>query len=801
MCAANGAGPARIASFEAADAVLGERSDRVDALVIESFRTHLEAVFGNGVAVAAVGGFGRRELFPFSDVDVLVLTREGLRNSEVKEPVGRFLQALWDAGLRLSHSVHTVEQCCQVYEHNVELSISLLDYRPLAGDQTLRDEMAAALPRFYRMYGRSLARRLAKLTRFRHAKYQNTIFHLEPNIKDTPGALRDLQVVRWMVKLNGGEERVDLGAAWRFLAPIRMYLHERSRRDDNLLTFEIQDAITGNPAEMMRSYYRHARSVCARALEIVEAAEESQPTLVQQFRDWRSRLSNSDFTIARDRLFVRSPGQLGSDPGLVFRYLQFTARHGIPAAPEVQRRVSAAAAEIAAAAALKPIWPELKEILSLPKAAAAVREMQATGLLTALIPEWARIDCLVVRDFYHRYTVDEHTVVALEALEDIADTRFRDLLAEVDHVELLRMAILLHDTGKGSGREHTAESRRIAGVIGDRIGMAAEERDTVQNLIARHLEMPAVTASRDLDDAQTGRLLAQKVGTVEALRMLTLLTYADISAVNPTAMTPWRADQLWRAYLLGYEELTRELNSERVHDFDSTDSGTREFVEGLPNRYLRTHTMEQIRAHAALAGGVPYKGAAVELVRNEGYWRLVVLARDRPFLLASIAGTLASFGMNILKAEAFANARGLIVDTFSFADPVRTLELNPSEVDRLRDTILRVVTGRQDVKRLLAGRRSTSARARRIEPRVVFNNEASQSATLIEIVAEDRPGLLYDLTSTMSGAGCDIVVVLIDTEAHKALDVFYVTANGGKVTAELEAKLKAELSAVCAGPR
>ncbi len=800
MCAANGAGPSRVACFETVDAILRDRSDRVDQIVTGSFREHLEPVFPAGIAVAAVGGFGRRELFPYSDVDVLVLTGEGIRNSAVKEPVGRFLQALWDAGLRLSHSVHTVEECCQVYEHNVELSISLLDVRPLAGDPALLDSMAAALPRFYRMYGRNLARRLARLTRFRHTKYQNTIYHLEPNIKDTPGALRDLQVVRWMEKLYSSDTSADLSGAWKFLAPIRMYLHERSRRDDNLLTFETQDAVSANPAEMMRSYYRYARSVYSLAVTLVEDAEESQPSLVRQFRDWRSRLSNNDFTVVRDRLFVRSPGQLSSDADLVFRYLEFIARHGMAAASEVQRKVSVAKSEIAENAANQPLWLAFRTILSLPKAAAAVREMQTTGLLGALIPEWSHIDCLVVRDYYHRYTVDEHTVVALEVLEDIADTRFRELFAEVDHVELLRFAILMHDVGKGMGREHTSESERIASEVGTRIGIPWQDLDIVRQLIARHLELSATMASRDLDDAHTGRLLADKVGTVEALRMLALLTYADITAVNPTAMTPWRADQLWRAYLLGYEELTRELDTERIHDFDRADAETRDFVEGLPNRYLRTHPIEQIRAHAALAGGVPYKGASVELLRHEGYWRLVVIGPDRPFLFASIAGALAAFGMNILKAEAFANARGLIVDTFTFADPVRTLELNPTEIDRLRDTVTKVVTGKQDVKRMLAGRRSAAARSRRIEPRVAFNNEASQSATLIEIVAEDRPGLLYDLTSTMSVAGCNIEVVLIDTEAHKALDVFYVTADGGKLSEPVESKLKSELLSVCAGP-
>jgi [protein-PII] uridylyltransferase len=260
-------------------------------------------------------------------------------------------------------------------------------------------------------------------------------------------------------------------------------------------------------------------------------------------------------------------------------------------------------------------------------------------------------------------------------------------------------------------------------------------------------------------------------------------------------MTPWRSDQLWRAYLAGYGELTRELETERIHDHPD-DPGISAFLEGLPARYLRTHQPAEVRTHAALAQQAAAAGVALEITRINGYWRVVVAAGDRPFLFASIAGVLSAFGMNILKAEAFANARRLILDTFTFSDPMRTLELNPSEVDRLRNTLERVITGKQDVKRLLASRAQRARTIRSAQPTVAFNNEASPAATLIEIVAEDRPGLLYDLASVISSEGCDIVVVLIDTEGTRALDVFYVTANGQKLKGDQQVALRDKLIAI-----
>lgn len=787
--------PTRLLTSLQAEAAVAARTAEVDRIVERAFETTLAPRFPQGIAVLAVGGFGRRELFPHSDIDVLLLTKDGIQG--LKEPVGLFVKDCWDAALRLSHSVRTIAECSQLHEGNTELSISLIDRRFLTGDRELFEKLEEAMPKFFRTHSRTLARHLGKLTRSRHNKYQNTIYHLEPDIKETPGGMRDMHVVHWLSRLHPGDAIPDLTAARGFLFPLRHSLHERSKRDDNVLNFEAQDDVSSRPEEMMRSYYRHARAVHRAAVDLVEHSEERDSSLLGQFRDWRTRLSNSEFTVSKERLFVRSPQQLQSDPGLLLRVFTFAAKHGLRLARDTERRVVEALPALATAFP-HPQWPPLKELFTLPQAAAALRAMEDTGALTALLPEWRNIECLVVRDFYHRYTVDEHTLVAIESLQHLKADRFGDLFSEIDQPWLLRIALLLHDIGKGHG-DHVRIGLDMARKVTARFGMPPDEAETVLFLIEQHLILSSAMSSRDLSDVATARALAAKIGTVERLKLLTLLTFADISAVHPSAMSPWREEQLWRTYLLAHEELTRELETERIHAPEISSPELAGFLDGFPTRYLRTHSEPEIQQHLSLWRQAQTAGVAIDIARQSGFYRLVVAACDQPGLFASISGALASFGMNILKAEAFANSAHFILDTFNFSDPTRTLELNPSEADRLRDTILRVTLGKDDVRKLLKHRVRASKRPQRIQPSVTINEDASPAATLIEIVAEDRPGLLYALASAMSEAGCNIEVVLIDTEAQKALDVFYVTAGGVKLSPAQHGPLREALLECCSG--
>jgi [protein-PII] uridylyltransferase len=771
-------------------AALAGRTAEVEERVRAAYAKLLEPGLASALAVIAVGGFGRKELFPCSDADLLLLT-ESDDKIPPREVISRFLQQLWDAGLRPSHSVHSIADCVAEHADNAEFTISLLDRRWLCGDQALFASLDTRFRAFAAKRASSLTRQIAALAEGRRAKYQKTIYHLEPNVKDTPGALRDLQTTRWLQALEPHEGIPDLGSAFDFLAGVRLRLHELAGRDQNALSFDAQESLSEHPGELMREYYRHARLVDRAVRQACEACTEKPGTLLGRFHEWRSRLSTSEFTVARDRVILRAPS-----PPEDLALFEFVARHNLRLAPSALDRLHGFVP--------RAKWADWKRLLSMPRASVGLRAMQESGVLSNALPEWRNIECLVVRDFYHRYTVDEHTLVAISMFETISDGRFQDLFAEIDDPALVRFALLFHDIGKGGGKEHELVSLQIAQSVMERLGTPAAERETIEFLVRHHLTLSSVMSSRDLYDERTARSLAEQVGTLERLKLLTMMTFADISAVNPQAMTPWRLEQLWRVYLLAYEELTRELETKRIRKGDAAGSGGKAaFLEGLPTRYLRTHSAEAVEGHFELSKQLETRAVAIEIQQQHGVYVLTLLTKDRPALFASVAGAISSFGLNILKAEAFSNAAGVVVDTFTFSDPHRTLELNPPEVDRLRGVVRRVVEGKQDADKLLRGRPKPILPSRKahFKPRVSFKNDASEAATLVEIVAEDRPGLLYDLAHAISDAGCNIEVVMIDTEAHKALDVFYVTSRGTKLVETQQAELRESLLSACEGPR
>ncbi|MCU1257283.1 MAG: metal dependent phosphohydrolase, partial [Bryobacterales bacterium] len=600
---------------------------------------------------------------------------------------------------------------------------------------------------------------------------------------------------------SDGQAPPDTTAAASILMDLRSELHNLAGRDQNVLGFEAQDRISESrsipSAALMAGFYRAARRVQRYIGGTLDSVEAQNSPLFAAMRDRWSRLSNADFSVLHGLVFFRVPQQAQSDPSVILRLFAFVARHGVRLSPDAGRRIHAHREELARQLQGRPsLWRDINEILNLPHAAIALREMHETDLLTAVFPELHGIECLVVRDFYHQYTVDEHTLVAIEnvlALRTAEDSAFGELARETADLGLLALALLFHDSGKGTGAEsHSAASARLAHPALQRIGLPGRDIQTVLFLIDAHLEMSATMTTRDVSDPATARVMADRVSTVERLKLLTLLTYADISAVNPAAMTAWRASLLWQLYLATQHELTAELQTQRIcADTDDTPE-RRVFLEGLPVRYLRTHAPAEIEAHMLMEK----EGTAAALERREGVYVLTLVTRDRPFLFASAAGVISSCGMDIVKAEAFSNARGVVIEIFTFHDPIRTLELNPSEAVQLQSLVKSAALDKLDVDHLLAKRPKGSAKG--VAPRVTIDESVSQSATLIEIVAEDRPRLLYDLASAISREQCSIEVVLINTEAHKAIDVFYVTYNGGRLPPEVSERLGSTMRGICA---
>ena len=821
------------------------RSAATDEIVRGRFAGSFVDAHRSGVALIAVGGYGRAQLFPHSDVDLLLLVERPGQTAAYRDQTSQLLAQLWDAKLRVSHSVRDPAECARLAPDNAELNISLLDTRFLAGDQSLYEELRyRQLPRFYLREQRALLRSLLELAHARHARAGETIYHLEPDVKEAPGGLRDLQLACWVsqltnmsaVRLPESEEflppgtRDNLMPAKRFLFALRCYLHYFNSRDNNKLSFDLQETVaqqgagkafrkTRGTAEWMREYFRHVRVIYRLADRQIEESAGAGQSLFSLFRDRKSRLSNGDFVVRRGRLYLRSSQALATQPELALHLFAFVSRHGIPLAVETERRVEQALPAITERTRSGgPFWPLLAEILSLPFAYEALTAMRGTGVLFAVFPEYELIDCLVLRDFYHRYTVDEHTFVTIQNLHDLSaardslSERYARLLSELEKPELLYFALLFHDVGKGIPKgAHSERSAELAAKAMDRIQLDEGDRETVLFLIRHHLEMSSTMTGRDIGEPETIQQFSGVVGGVERLKALTLMTFADISAVNPKAMTDWRKDLLWQLYISSYRYLGRDFEERRIHAgrseallekaaSEEEKGAITEFLEGFPRRYLRTQPCDQIFAQFQLSRKLATSASAVSVSKRHSLYDVVVVTGDRPFLFAALCATFSSQGLNIEKVEAFANTKGMVLDTFVVSDPRRSLELNPSEVSSLKKALEQAAEGRLDISEIVGRRRPAFAvkRKTRVQPRVSFDNESSPSATVFHVTAQDRSGLLFDLANKFSQHECSIEVVLIDTQGQRAVDVFYLVGPGGeKIEPSKCELLKQELAAAC----
>ena len=789
--------------------------------------------------LVATGGFGRGWLFPFSDIDLLFLYADRRGEEAHKEAIRRFSQELWDLKLKLSPASRTLAECDRFDANNTEFTISLLDCRYLAGDRELFGRLHdKVIPKLVMREAKPLLQGLAEVTRERHGKFGQTVFHLEPNVKETPGGLRDYNVACWLALVSAmgklgdwphasslrAPVRKQLDAALEFLMATRCFLHFRHGRDDNALSWEAQDEAAArkigasdaaelSAADWMRIYFGHARAVQRTVTQLQEEIPEAWSSLRRQFQGWRSRPTSPDFSVVDGLIFLQQSSSL-RDPEMLLRLFHFMAHHGLKLSATTEHRIEQ---ELPALAVTPPrgaeLWLYLQETLLQPHAAEALRAMHSLRLLTLLLPELKPIDSLVVRDFYHRFTVDEHSILAIESLHRLKesksewDRRYAELLGELEDPELLYLALLLHDTGKGvPGGNHVEASLEIAGRCLDRLDVDAEERAMVLFLIGSHLEMSA-QLRRDIFNPETVAAFAEKVGTPERLKMLCLLTYADIKAVNPEALTPWKAENVWQLYIGAANYLNRSAD-QRVHDANGEklarlrslapvmSAKFREFVEGFPQRYLRVHSAEEVMRHMEMAEEFGHDPVQVELKRGRHWYELTLVTKDRASLFATLTGVLAAWGMNIVKANAFSNQAGTVVDTLYFTDRFRTLELNMSEWERFKQSVAAVLAGSADLDKMLRDRQRSEKSARVkvvVETRIDFDDECSSTSTLLQVIAQDRPRLLHRISSCLSHQKCNIEIALIDTEGQMAIDTFYLTSEGKKLSAEIQKKVEKAL--------
>ena len=858
-------------AFEAGQsgaATIAARAQAMDEFIAALWAkaTAKTAALRSGIALVALGGYGRSELFPYSDVDLMYLLDGKVSERDVKQPIRRISQELWDAGIRLSPLTRKRSEAEKFDPDNVEFALSSLDHRLLAGDFAVYKRFTGTgLPKMLERDSKAIVTGLVALTSDRHKKYGDTLFHLEPSIKDCPGGLRDVHVCAWLKtlavpasgiepgKAEAGDgalavgDREDFRQAVEFLYTARCFLHYRHERDDNTLDWQAQDAAAkamigldrgrgqregqADAAYWMRLYFRHARIVERTLTHMLEAVPARQRvgrwTVVGRAALAKVRRRPEPppvgYRVEGGRVSLGTATSAGNDPArdpdVVLQLFAAMSRTGSVLERGTEERISQALPLLSAHLEEGPaLWRHLQEILLGQFAGNALRAMHALGVLELLIPEFHGIDALVIRDAYHRYTVDEHTMVLIDTLHGMETPQtgamgewagcFGGILRDVQHGALLYLGALLHDTGKGrSTDDHAGESARMAESVAGRLELDVYESELLLGLIRNHLEMSAALR-RDIFDLETVSAFAGKVQTPEALRMLTLFTYADIAAVHPDALTPWKAENLWRLYLATANYLDRSVDDERVGArvgkelvrrvaalLPGKKAEVEAFLQGFPERYLRTRTPDQVRMHFEMAERFGQDRVQLEFHYAPETSEITLVTPDRAMLFADMAGALAAWGMNIVTADAFSNQQGIVVDNFRFTDTFRTLEMNASEHAAFVASVHDAMAGKGAVEKLLSGRRRGRRKAPKVvvQTRVDFDDEASSHSTLVQVVAQDMPGLLRAVSQALAGGGYNIEVALVDTEGETAIDVFYVTRNGAKLDGEQQRELKQDL--------
>lgn len=854
---------------------LAQRSAHVDWVIRSLYAALISPQLDGpeGLCLVAAGGYGRKELFPFSDLDLYFVARDEAAWKPYREAIAVLARNLWDLQMRVSHSTRTLEECGRLHSGNLEFNVSLLDVRYLAGDPALFEKLLSqAMVSLIVRDGDDSVRNLLDKTAERHAKHGKTIFHLEPDVKEAPGGMRDYHTARWLARIAamaesrrwsgpddqlaaGGGEAADLAGqaaqAFTFLSATRCMLHFHQGRNDNLLTYELQDQSASlglgvnygkrmDAAGWMQNYYRHVRSIDRLTGRAIEDSLPSRSSLYSLFQDWRSRLSNADFSVLRGKIYPRSSEPRGWTA--LLSLVEMVARHSLELSRDAERWAEKSLSALRPQASEngencvlpEDVWPAFRRLLALPGTAGALRAMHRLGVLSELIPGFHFIDALVIRDFFHRYTVDEHSFMTVQTLCELgraaktpADgedpnfgkwkSKFAAIYAELEQPELLTLALILHDTGKGMPvDDHVEGSLEVAKSVCARLSIDVADGETIAFLIGRHLEMSATVTRRDIFDVETLRSFAAKMGTPERLKMLCLLTCADINAVNPEALTPWKAEMLWQLYAMTANYFARSVDQDRFQSANEAAGQTlaaepaalavpvlpsqgdptrfKAFLDGFPRRYLAAHSPSEIGEHFEWAQKIASFPVQAKVRRRGPFNELTVLATDRPYLFASVAGTLAAWGMNILKAEALANSSGIVLDVFRFHDLHRTLEMNPSETARLEESIVEVLTGAKNVAALMKGRSNSSVGAKvNVGTQINFDDASSSRCTILEVITRDRPGLLYRVSSVLAELECNIEVALIETEAQKAVDIFYLTRQGGKLPAGIQDAIRAAL--------
>ena len=781
--------------------------------------------------VMALGGYGRGELHPLSDVDLMVIY-DGKMSPYVQRMMQELLYSLWDLGLHVGHSLRSLDDCVAMARTDFPSRTSMQEARFLAGDRRLFARFQRVLREevFRRDFGQFLETTLMERDA-RYRKHGASPYIGEPNVKESAGGLRDMHTAMWLGEAKFGtrtlRELADKGlitpreqaaadAALTFLWRVRNELHFFSGHKNDVLTRDLQPRIAKNLGyendatslgveRFMRDYYLHARVIHRLSKRLIARCQEtlSRRGSAERRRRQQALADGLVFFDGRLHLADRDPSQLRVDSARLMKVFWHLHRLGCELSLDLERAVEDSLHLVDDAFRRSGAVCELFLDIcrNWGRVCQTFSEMHELGLLGRYLPEFGALTCLVQYDVYHKFSADQHSLLAVEHLEALAPGQSAEsegaapVLSEVEKPELLMLGMLLHDIGKARGHGHVAKGIPLVRELTARMGLPSADAAAVEFLVAHHLTMSHVAQRRDIDDPKTVTDFAAVVGDPQRLRMLYLLTYADMRAVGPGVLTPWRARILHELYTRTLDLLTggrvakpsRTQLAERLHAAAKGEvdlQAVKAHLAMMADRYLESTGVQRMAEHLRMLGELGEAPVVTALFQHPdlGSSDLVVVTRDLPGLFSLIAGTLAASGVNIISAQIHTRADGIAIDTFQVNDPAGDVVGSAAHWARPLDALRAVITGEQSVEALLARRRALGREATGPggPPKIALDNQLSDSATVIEVKCPDRLGLLYLITRALAGLGLDIVSARIATEIDQAFDTFYVQDREGR---------------------
>lgn len=788
---------------------------------------------GEAMSLVAVGGYGRGELSPQSDIDLLFLTPYK-RTPWHEQIVEYILYMLWDMGLKVGHSTRSADECVRQAKADLTIRTALLEMRWIWGDQDLffelqnrfrNDIIAGTGEEFVEA---KLAERDA-----RHAQMGDTRYVLEPNVKEGKGGLRDLHTLYWLAKylyrIKDMAQLVDAGIiskdaqkrftkAQGFLWTVRCHLHYLTGRPEDRLTFDVQQEIAarmgyGDRAgsrgveRFMKHFFLVAKDVGDLTRLFCALAEEQQkrkPKLRLGKLLFLKRGTVAGFKLDGDRLNVVTDDQFEKEPVAMIRLFQAALESGVDIHPRALdlvhrnlKRIDAALREDKEANRLF-----MAILTSRKNPEVALRHMNESGVLGRFIPDFGRVVAQMQYDMYHVYTVDEHTLQAVGILHAIENGELKEdapvssqIIHKVASRNALYLSVLLHDIAKGRNGDHSVLGAEVAMKLGPRFGLSDAETETVAWLVREHLNMSRVAFKRDIDDPQTIADFVAGVQSPERLRLLLCLTVADIRAVGPNVWNGWKGGLLRELYLRSEEVMLGGLAEARDSRVKAAQTGLRKelaaakwpqteidahLARAYPTYWTSFDTATHLR-HARLVREAEINRAPLTVESRVDTKRSVteitVYTSDHPGLFSQIAGAMAVSGANIVDAKIITLANGMALDTFWIQESDGGAFDSSPKLAKLSAVIEQVLSGRMRLDKELAARKGklpSRAHVFKVPPRVIIDNKASSTHTLLEVNGRDRPGLLYDLTAAMTRAGLQIGSAHISTYGERVVDVFYV---------------------------